>query len=88
MEVEPDYRSLTPPTSDPAVFAGRTSAPDTGRECEGEKGNDPMHVHGHPGDGNVGMHIDIASIGLRYPIVKAYMREVRFTLFVHLCLSC
>jgi hypothetical protein len=67
MEVEPDYRPPTPPTPNSAVFAGHTSAAEHGRECEGENGNDPMHVHDHPGDGDVAMCIDIASIGLLPP---------------------
>jgi hypothetical protein len=80
MEFKPCYRPPTPPTSDPAVFAGRCTI-ETGPECDDEKGND------HPGDGDVAIHIDVASIGLRYPIVKAYMREVRFALLCPFCLS-
>jgi hypothetical protein len=39
-----------------------------------------MYVRDHPGDDDVAMCIDIASIGLRYPVVNAYMREVHFAL--------
>jgi hypothetical protein len=47
-----------------------------------------MEVQDQGHDNDVTMQVDINSIGERYPIVKARMREVRFCRILLLCVLC
>jgi hypothetical protein len=81
--VHDSYRPLSPPTSDPvAIPATVGRCPSAYGEDLGQNAEDQDNVRNEDRDGesDVAVQIDIASIGQRYSVVKARMREVRFCL--------
>ena len=82
-EVNNRYRPLSPPTSDPvAIPATVGRCPSRYGEDAGQNEEDQDNIRNEDRDleGDVAVQIDITSIGQRYPVVKARMREVRLCL--------